>query len=67
MDQLFVHVPGVHFHQFWDFGNMTVMDTPSLEVFKARLDVASSNQQWKASLPVSKALQLDDLLTHTII
>ena len=39
-----------------------VVDAPSLEVFKARLDEALSNLvQWKVSLPVAGGLELDDL------
>lgn len=38
------------------------MDSPSLEVFKARLDGALGNQiYWKVSLPVSVELKLGDL------
>lgn len=39
-----------------------VLDVPSLEVFKVRLDGALSNLVlWKASLPMSGALELNDL------
>ena len=39
-----------------------VVDAPSLEVFKARLDEALSNLiEWKVSLPMAGGLELDDL------
>jgi len=38
------------------------VDGPSLEVFKARLDETLSNLvQWKVSLPMAGALEVDDL------
>jgi len=38
------------------------VDTPSLAVFKARLDGALSNLVWwKVSLPMAGVLELDDL------
>ena len=39
-----------------------VVDAPSLEGFKARLDGALSNLVWwKVSLPMAGGLELDDL------
>ena len=39
-----------------------VVDVPSLEVFKARLDGALSNLfSWKVSLPMAGDLELNDL------
>ena len=39
-----------------------VVDAPSLEVFKARLDGALSNLvYWKVSLPMAGGLELDGL------
>ena len=39
-----------------------VVDSPSLEEFKARLDVAlGSLVRWLVTLPVVKELNLDDL------
>ena len=39
-----------------------VVDAPSLEVFKARLDGALSNLvEWKVFLPMAGELELDDL------
>ena len=39
-----------------------VVDAPSLEVLKARLDGALSNLVWwKVSLPMAGGLELDDL------
>jgi len=39
-----------------------VVDAPSPEVFKARLDGALSNLvQWKVSLPMARRLEQDDL------
>ncbi|KAJ7395660.1 hypothetical protein BTVI_153022 [Pitangus sulphuratus] len=39
-----------------------IVDVPSLEVFKARLDGTLSNLvQWKVSLPMTRGLELDDL------
>lgn len=39
-----------------------IVDVLSLEVFKARLDGALSNQvQWKVSLPIEGGLELDNL------
>jgi len=38
------------------------VDVPSLEMFKPRLDGASSKViQWKVSLPRVRGLELDDL------
>ena len=45
----------------WNRLPREVVDAPSLEVFKARLDWALSNLiQWKVSLPVARGLELDD-------
>jgi len=39
-----------------------VVEAPSLETFKARLDGALSNLvYWKVSLPMAGGLELDDL------
>jgi len=39
-----------------------VVDAPSLDAFKARLDVAlGSLVQWLATLPRAEVLKLDDL------
>jgi len=39
-----------------------VVDAPSLEAFKARLDGALSNLvKWEVSLPIAGGLELDDL------
>lgn len=46
----------------WHWLPREVMDTPSMEVFKARLDVALSILvYWNASVPMSRDLELDDL------
>jgi len=46
----------------WNSLSREVLDAPSLEVFKARLDGALSNLVWwKVSVPVARALELDDL------
>ena len=42
--------------------HIEVVDAPSLEVLKARLDGALSNLvYWKVSLPMAGGLELDDL------
>ena len=46
----------------WNRLPREAVDAPSLEVFKARLDGALSNLVWwKVSVPVARALELDDL------
>ena len=46
----------------WNRLPREVVDAPSLEVFKARLDEALSNLiEWKVSLPMAGGLELDDL------
>jgi len=46
----------------WNRLRREVVDAPSLEVFKARLDRALSNLVWwKLSLPVAGGLEPDDL------
>jgi len=46
----------------WNRLPREVVTTPSLEVFKARLEWALSNPvQWKVSLPMAGGLELDDL------
>jgi len=48
----------------WNRFPREVVDPPTLEVFKARLDGALSNLvQWKVSLPMPGVLKLDDLHT----
>jgi len=43
-----------------------VVDAPSVEVFKARLDGALSNLVWwKVSLPMAGGLELDDRITES--
>ena len=45
----------------WNTLPEEVVDAPSLEAFKARLDVAlGSLVYWLATLPVSEGLKLDD-------
>jgi len=46
----------------WNRLSTEIVDAPSLEVFKARLDGALSNLiLWKMFLPVAGGLELDDL------
>ena len=46
----------------WNRLPREVVDAPSLEVFKARLDGALSNLvRWKVSLPMAWGLELEDL------
>ena len=46
----------------WNRSPREVVDAPSLEAFKARLDGAVSNLvQWELSLPIEGGLELDDL------
>ena len=46
----------------WNRLPREVVDAPSLEVFKVRLDEALSNLiEWKVSLPMAGGLELDDL------
>ena len=46
----------------WNRLPREVVDAPSLEVFKARLDEALSNLiQWKVALPMAGGLELDHL------
>ena len=46
----------------WNRLPREVVDTPSLEVFKARLDEALNNLfWWKVSLPTAGGLELDGL------
>ena len=46
----------------WNRLPREVVDAPSLEVFKARLDEALSNLiEWKVPLPMAGGLELDDL------
>ena len=46
----------------WNRLPREVVDAPSLEVFKARLDGALSNVVWwKMSLPMAGGLERDDL------
>jgi len=46
----------------WNRLPREVVDAPSLQVFKARLDGALSNVVlWKESLPMAGDLELDDL------
>ena len=46
----------------WNRLSRAVVDAPSLEVFKARLDGAlSSLAWWKVSLPMAGGLELHDL------
>ena len=45
----------------WNRLPKEVVDAPSLEAFKARLDVAlGSLVQWLATLPIAGGLKLDD-------
>ena len=46
----------------WNRLPKEVMGAPSLEAFKARLDVApGSLVKWMATLPMARGLKLDDL------
>jgi len=46
----------------WNRLPREAVDVPSLEVFKAGLDGASSTQVWwKVSLPMAGVLELEDL------
>jgi len=46
----------------WNRLPRAVVDAPSLEVFKAKLDGALSILvKWKVSLPMAGGLELDDL------
>jgi len=46
----------------WNRLPREVVDTPSLAVFKVRLDGPLSNLvHWKVSLPMAEGMELDDL------
>ena len=49
----------------WNGLPRKVVDAPSLEVFKGKLDGALSNLDWwKVSLPMAGGLELGDLKGH---
>ena len=45
----------------WNRLPSEVVEAPSLEVFKARLDEGLSNLKWEVSLPMAGGLELEDL------
>ena len=56
--EIFYYEAGEH----WNRLPREVLDSPSLEVFKARLDETLSNMVWwKVSLPMAWVLELEDI------
>jgi len=57
-----IHVKAVRAVRLWNRLPRAAVGTPSLEVFKARLDEALGNVVWwEMSLPMAGGLELDDL------
>jgi len=57
-----IHVKAVRAVRLWNRLPRAAVGTPSLEVFKARLDGALSNLVYReVSLPIAGGLELDDL------